>query len=258
MSFRNLFKNKKKNKGKSANDFFASTSKPLLSNQLSLSKPTQTNVIKRDYDKNSPSADTPLTPMIHFNDSMPDTKPCDGTPSVIIEHGYEFVQLIRNTPQGQIYEACSTKRESERFAIKKVDKELFQQKTTRNGTISTSKNILKYALLLNHCTITNKAPGHHIAQFIDFFNDEQYYYLVMEYCGSITLQQWSQKAFEYIQNNRLDIKQYRKMVKFIFWQLTVLTYWLHNDMNICHLNITMDNIMIQNGDFIEGEDGMIN
>eukprot|EP01084_Bolivina_argentea_P180054 311068_1 len=75
MSFRNLFKNKKKNKGKSANDFFASTSKPLLSNQLSLSKPTQTNVIETDYDKNSPSEDTPLTPMIHFNDSMPDTKP---------------------------------------------------------------------------------------------------------------------------------------------------------------------------------------
>eukprot|EP01083_Nonionella_stella_P254293 873982_1 len=95
--------------------------------------------------------------------------------------------------------------------LKKLIKNYFNKKQPETVQ-STSKNILKYALLLNHCTITNKAPGHHIAQFIDFFNDEQYYYLVMEYCGPITLQQWSQKAFEYIQNNRLDIKQYRKMV----------------------------------------------
>eukprot|EP01083_Nonionella_stella_P254292 873981_1 len=138
--------------------------------------------------------------------------------------------------------------------LKKLIKNYFNKKQPETVQ-STSKNILKYALLLNHCTITNKAPGHHIAQFIDFFNDEQYYYLVMEYAGNITLAEWCDKAFEYINKGKLDIEHYKQMVQYIFWQITALIYWLHHDMNICHLAITMEQIMVENCDFIECENG---
>ena len=29
--------------------------------------------------------------------------------------------------------------------------------------------------------------------------------------------------------------------------------WMHNEMNICHLDLTMDNIMVKDGDFIENK-----
>merc|ERR1719229_15761 len=71
----------------------------------------------------------------------------------------------------------------------------------------------------------------------------------------MTLAIWCDKAFEYINKGKLDLEHYKQMVKYIFWQISCLIYWLHHDMNICHLAITMEQILIQNGDFICDERG---
>lgn len=57
----------------------------------------------------------------------------------------------------------------------------------------------------------------------------------MEYGGDITLDKFCDQAFEYINNNKLDYKEYKRIVKYIFWQLSVVCYWMNNDMNCCHL-----------------------
>eukprot|EP01084_Bolivina_argentea_P032027 59251_1 len=187
------------------------------------------------------------------NDSM------DSICPTLLSHGYQQIKVIRNLSQGQLIEIRSLKNPFEPMVVKKVSKNLYWNKITKSDEDGVhdmvEKNIIKEALLLHHCTVANKPPAPAICQYIDFFYDTKYYYLVMEYAGNITLADWCDKAFEYINKGKLDIEHYKQMVQYIFWQITALIYWLHHDMNICHLAITMEQIMVENCDFIECENG---
>ena len=109
------------------------------------------------------------------------------------------------------------------FIIKIIDKELYWSKTGHadGNHVMVEKDILKEALLLHHTTIANNPPANYLCKFIQFFQDSQNYYLVMEHGGNMTLKQWSTKAFKYIEYGQLDINTYKKMVKYIFWQISV-------------------------------------
>eukprot|EP01083_Nonionella_stella_P007459 21567_1 len=187
------------------------------------------------------------------NDSM------DSICPTLLSHGYQQIKVIRNLSQGQLIEIRSLKNPFEPMVVKRVSKNLYWNKITKSDEDGVhdmvEKNIIKEALLLHHCTVANKPPAPAICQYIDFFYDTKYYYLVMEYAGNITLADWCDKAFEYINKGKLDIEHYKQMVQYIFWQITALIYWLHHDMNICHLAITMEQIMVENCDFIECENG---
>eukprot|EP01084_Bolivina_argentea_P060318 110203_1 len=197
----------------------------------------------------SPSHDTPTQ-------STTDEFPFDAT---LHDHGYTITNLIRDTSQGQILDVCCLKNKQQRFVIKKVQKKLHRNNVTKKDEdgirMMVEKDVVKEALLLYHCTVANQPPIPCLSQFIDFFEDELDYYLVMEHSGSITLEQWCQNAFECIKNNTLNLNHYRKFVKFILWQLSVVIYWLHHDMNMAHLGIKMEHILIENGDFITTSDG---
>eukprot|EP01083_Nonionella_stella_P004682 13589_1 len=197
----------------------------------------------------SPSHDTPTKPVI-------DEFPFD---VALYDHGYTTTKLIRETSQGQILEVCCLKNRHQKFVIKKVEKNLYRNKVTKKGEdgirMMVEKDVVKEALLMYHCTVANQPPVPCLPQFIDFFQDELYYYLVMDHSGIITMEQWCQTAFEYIKNETLDLHHYQAVVKFIFWQLSVLMHWLHHDMNIAHLGIKMDHIMIEKGDFMTTPDG---
>ena len=91
------------------------------------------------------------------------------------------------------------------------------------------------AIILHHLTVDNRATADYIVRFVDFFETEHCYFLVMEWGGDLTLNQFCDKAFEYLHSGRLDVKEYKRIVKYIFWQLSVIIYWLHHDMHCCHL-----------------------
>eukprot|EP01083_Nonionella_stella_P217388 780526_1 len=69
----------------------------------------------------------------------------------------------------------------------------------------------------------------------------------------MTLQQFVETAFKYICNNQLEIKQYQKVIKYIFWQICAGLHWLHHDMHCCHLNLTMETIILVNVEFIDSD-----
>ena len=43
------------------------------------------------------------------------------------------------------------------------------------------------------------------------------YFLVMEYGGQ-SLKEFCDKAFEYIRNGKLDLKEWKRITKYLFWQ----------------------------------------
>merc|ERR1712187_375825 len=88
----------------------------------------------------------------------------------------------------------------------------------------------KEALLLHHLTVANRPPSPLIAKFVDFLHDRTHSYLVIEGGGDLTLDEWVKRAFKYIANNQLSLTHYKNIIKYIFWQIALLFYWLHEDM----------------------------
>ena len=76
------------------------------------------------------------------------------------------------------------------------------------------------ALILHHLTIDNKPTANYIAKYIDFFEDDNNYYLVTEFIGG-NLSDFCNEAHEYIRNGKLKIKDWKKIIKYLFWQLSV-------------------------------------
>eukprot|EP01083_Nonionella_stella_P146151 459261_1 len=175
------------------------------------------------------------------------------------KHGYNKVTKLRDTLQGELFKAnqiCSNRY----VVIKKTNKSLFKERVAvEDGMrLCVSENIIKEALILQHLTMNNHCIGDCIIQFIDYFESDTSHYLVLEYIESETnLKQFVSLAHRYISDGLLTLKEYKKAIKYLCWQLAVTMDWLHNSMHCCHLDICCDNIMLQNCSFKKLRNGSL-
>ena len=175
---------------------------------------------------------------------------------VMKQKGYKLLHKMRNTLQGAMYKAQRIK-DGLICAIKATSKVLHGSRTSEQDGMSiiVEENILLEAIILHHLTVANTSvSGDYIVQFIDFFEDESNYYLIMEYVNGVTLRDFTKKCHQMIQTKKLKLNHYKKICKYIFWQICCNINWLHNDINCAHLDLNMDNIMIENGTFIKNEE----
>eukprot|EP01083_Nonionella_stella_P156425 506590_1 len=173
-------------------------------------------------------------------------------------YGYHILDIISETFTGCVYEAqyiqitnkmhhkwdhlhasLNTKQMDANVAIKKVMK----------GQVN-SNNETKEALILHHLTVMNRPPQNNICNFIEFIETDKHYFLVEEYGTRMTLGMFAERAHKYIKEKRLQVKEWRVFVKYLFWQLAVHMHWMHFDMNCCHLGLNMNNILITNAHFV--------
>jgi len=185
------------------------------------------------------------------------------TEATLDEHGYCKLHIIAKTQHGELILAQSSDNKgSRKVAIKRTSKQLLKNKTTidaeDNDNINThilsDENIITEAILLNDATVNNTPPGDYVTKFIEFFQSTTDYYLVMEYVESqVTLKKFVEKAHQYIQRGILDRKEWNKILKFLSWQLVATTHYMHNELNIAHLDLTMENVMVKNGTFVLDE-----
>eukprot|EP01083_Nonionella_stella_P280379 953863_1 len=162
-------------------------------------------------------------------------------------NGYKFIRKICDTQQGELLEATDHK--SSAVVIKKVGTALFRQRITKKDafgmTYCIPNNILKEAIILNHLTVNNHCTF--MIQFVHFFYSDHYYYLVTKQIDddTLNLKQFLEQAQKYICDGKLDMKKYLKVLKYIFWQLSVWLHWMHNDMHCCHLDLTLEHVLLK-------------
>eukprot|EP01084_Bolivina_argentea_P090888 163691_1 len=182
--------------------------------------------------------------------------------NIFIAHGYIKMNKICDTLQGELYKASVINKNSNKpqyVAIKKTSKLLFNERIAIRDEITfcVSENILKEAVLLKHLTMITGEISKYIINYVDFFQSDTDYYLVTEYvCSEINLKQFVTKAQKYIHNGTLDYKQYKKVIKYILWQVFVAIQWLHESVHLCHLDLGMENIMLKNAKFIKSKTGI--
>eukprot|EP00484_Ammonia_sp_Unknown_P008515 CAMPEP_0197073042 /NCGR_PEP_ID=MMETSP1384-20130603/210401_1 /TAXON_ID=29189 /ORGANISM="Ammonia sp." /LENGTH=613 /DNA_ID=CAMNT_0042511867 /DNA_START=221 /DNA_END=2062 /DNA_ORIENTATION=+ len=188
--------------------------------------------------------------------------------AVLGRFGYSKLKVITKTLQGNIFIArvCQTSKNTDgdkaasssspkkakEVVIKKTSKALHcEHVTVQNGKkFGIYENILKECIILKHLTENrNGLIMTSFTKYDNFFDDANFYYLSMEHGGS-DLFDFIIEAHELIAAKKLKIKEWRKFTKYLFWQMIVVMRWLHNDMNICHLDVSLENILIKNGNFI--------
>jgi serine/threonine protein kinase len=190
---------------------------------------------------------------------------------LLLQYGYRKTKVITKTLQGNIFIAeqiysdlqlnkkdsnkSKANLKAKKVVIKKTSKALHKEHVTvQNGKkFGIYENILKECIILKHLT-ENKSGliMTSFTKFENFFDTDADYYLVMEHGGS-DLFDFIIEAHELINDKRLKIKEWRKFAKYLFWQMIVVLRWLHNDMNTCHLDISLENILIKNAEFIPAD-----
>eukprot|EP01083_Nonionella_stella_P140689 431921_1 len=185
----------------------------------------------------------------------------DTDPSLEL-NGYKFIRKICDTQQGELLEAASLNAHKSKSSpvviIKKISKALFRQRITKTDafgmTYCSPNNILKESIILNHLTVNNHCS--YMVQFVDLFYSvpDQHYYLVTKQIDGddapLNLKQFVEQAQKHICEGKLDVKEYVKVIKWIFWQLSVWLHWMHNDMHCCHLDLKLEHVLLKDAGFI--------
>merc|ERR1712099_183543 len=127
------------------------------------------------------------------------------------------------------------------------DKHISKDESGMN--IMTNENIVKEAIILHHLTVDNKPVGSGICRLISFFESRDAYYVVTEYCGNMTLKKFINKAHQYIKKKQLKVSHWKKICKYIAWQIVATLNWMHNHMNCVHLDLSLKNLIVNNGNF---------
>jgi len=174
------------------------------------------------------------------------------------QHGYERCGKLCDTLQGEMFKAQHL--ESRQYvAVKRTPRKSVEQQecTDEHGfNFCVSENILKEASMLQYLTVQNQSTGDYIVQFIDFFESDAYFYLVMEYVDGITLRQFVNQCKHYIARGQLSMTAYQKHIKFVLWQLCFTVQWMHRS-HCCHLDLCLDNVMLSSNPFVIANDGQV-
>eukprot|EP01084_Bolivina_argentea_P245295 410702_1 len=136
--------------------------------------------------------------------------------SIFMDNGYNKFNTLTDTLQGQLIKAQRIS-DKKLVVVKKTNKILFEDEIAIQDEMSfcVAENIIKEALILKYLTVDNMSIGDHIVHFIDTFQTENDYYLVMEYIESeMNLKQFIQISHRYIKQGKLKLKQYQKIIKY--------------------------------------------
>eukprot|EP01083_Nonionella_stella_P232850 820964_1 len=173
---------------------------------------------------------------------------------ILLQNGYKFIRKTSDTLQGALYEAeiMDPHKQSgygfTKVAIKQACKQLHQSREAEQDgfNVIVEEDIVKEATILKYLTRENRSNPLYIASFVEFFETEDHFYLVMEHAGDCNLREFAHKAHDLIAQKRLSISAYKKVVKFLFWQIVVMVEYIHS-LSVCHLDLCLENIVLRGG-----------
>eukprot|EP00484_Ammonia_sp_Unknown_P017081 CAMPEP_0197024596 /NCGR_PEP_ID=MMETSP1384-20130603/5111_1 /TAXON_ID=29189 /ORGANISM="Ammonia sp." /LENGTH=477 /DNA_ID=CAMNT_0042453005 /DNA_START=74 /DNA_END=1507 /DNA_ORIENTATION=+ len=182
----------------------------------------------------------------------------------LFTHGYQRVEKMRDILQGVMMKAkvvnsqCENAEIGDAVCIKKVSKKLANSNIAIRDdlTFVVQQDIEKESRILRH--ISEHQPiGQYVVKYVDFFESDTDYFLVMEHIDGISLRQFVKQAHELMATQALSMNNYTKAVKFIMWQLVTTLHSLHSLFHVCHLDLCLDAIMLKNANFVKASDGSI-
>ncbi len=141
----------------------------------------------------------------------------------------------------------SAQKSGHQYVVKVASKQLHNlSAATHNGQeYRVQEDITKEAQILKHLTSQSDAPDS-IIKYVDFFESDHSYYLVMEHGGN-NLLQFVRKAHELIEMRKLAIAEWHKCVNVILKQILTAIHYIHSK-GVCNFDFSLENIVINDID----------
>eukprot|EP00484_Ammonia_sp_Unknown_P008553 CAMPEP_0197074932 /NCGR_PEP_ID=MMETSP1384-20130603/211356_1 /TAXON_ID=29189 /ORGANISM="Ammonia sp." /LENGTH=409 /DNA_ID=CAMNT_0042513773 /DNA_START=23 /DNA_END=1252 /DNA_ORIENTATION=- len=158
--------------------------------------------------------------------------------------GYVPFRSIASTLQGSIWKVNSNTEKGS--SVIKVTKKSLHKKSVAEidgQQIDILEDVIKETAILKYLTSSN--PPESLAKFESFFTDKQHYYLVMEDAGD-GLFEFVTKCHAFIEDDKLSVAEWLRFCRAAFKQMVDVVHWLHTKMNCCHLDISLENFVIDN------------
>ena len=164
--------------------------------------------------------------------------------NVLRHAGFEEMKKVCDALQGFIFKGWH-EFPNKKVVVKVTNKNLHNESIViRNGKkLRVDENILMEKDILKYLCSDSKCPKC-IIKYIDFFKSNINYFLILE-DGGYSLFDFVVKNHKYIEQQRLQITNWHKMVKIIFKQMIQSIEYLHFK-NICHFDISLENFLINN------------
>eukprot|EP01084_Bolivina_argentea_P020201 37585_1 len=215
-----------------------------------------TSIIEYEINGISTPPNTPTstlsTPSSPLTPSLPILKLDDNSTYSVEQtlkyHQYTPISKITKTLQGSIWQVSK----NETVYIVKVTNKLLHKHhvTNYNGKqIHISENVISEATIVKY--LTNFHPPKSLVKYVDFFSDEFNYMFVMQYGGEMSLFEFVKRCHQYIDQGIISIKEWQKFCKIAMSQMVQLVDWLHSKMSCCHLDISLENFVIDNAMVME-------
>ena len=172
--------------------------------------------------------------------------------------GYKSGSFIRDTLQGKLIYAASNNPQDGQYIVKMVNKELHNKGITisKDGkTYKIKQNVIKESELLKK--LLNNNPPASLVAFVDFFEDKENYYLIIQN-GGTDFFDFVTKCHQLINNGKLSLKEWRKHCKFMFAQMIQFIKWLHNEQHYCFIDTSLESLLISNDAYFDEETGKLN
>ena len=176
------------------------------------------------------------------------------------KYGYIEKRVIAKSLQGVVIEAnkinIEKEKDSDSVIIKITNKKLhFNKISNKHGkSLSVQEDIIKEKKLLMYLTANN--PPSSLVKFLGFFSDKYNYFLVMENGGNDFFD-WIVKCHKWIRAGKLSLKQWNLYIHDLMLQIIKFLKWLHYKMNVCHLDISLENMLIKNNKYKSDGNGGI-
>ena len=191
-------------------------------------------------------------------DTMDEYTALEPRMSCLDRGGYIYHKPLAKTLQGEIFEATVADLDDTLVVIKRAEKQLVNSRIAvrSNGSSITVQEdihreiaITQYLDSYSNCTDCQQ-PAAHI-QTVEVLEDEDSIYVVSEH-GGTSFFEWNREAHRRIEDGTVSLKYWRKNIKFVFKQMVDYVLWLHDTMNVCHLDISLENMVLKHGEhFLE-------
>eukprot|EP00485_Elphidium_margaritaceum_P008645 CAMPEP_0202706666 /NCGR_PEP_ID=MMETSP1385-20130828/19058_1 /ASSEMBLY_ACC=CAM_ASM_000861 /TAXON_ID=933848 /ORGANISM="Elphidium margaritaceum" /LENGTH=505 /DNA_ID=CAMNT_0049365187 /DNA_START=114 /DNA_END=1631 /DNA_ORIENTATION=+ len=230
-----------------------------------ISSPTSTTVASSNHSKSQPSVPNSKSPSPDtIGVSKPSMNGAENFEALFASKGYQIVSKLADSLQGRVYRCKVVNARPElryhgdTVVIKATRKDLHSEGTTilENGqkkeiqeNILTETDILQTLTFADAHLKQKERRSRFITRYVEFFENAHSYFLVMEDGGS-DLFEYVVRCHGLIRQGKLDRKEWRLVCKKIFRQIVQVMSYM-NEHNICHLDVSLENMLIQNGTVLQ-------
>merc|ERR1719242_885558 len=172
---------------------------------------------------------------------------------------------LAKTLQGSIWCGENTKvcagDFNRRVVVKMTSKSLHSSHSTvlKGKVVRIEEDIVQEMSILKYLTHHGAQLGphfmSHMASFVDFFSDDANYFMVQTH-GGTSMFNFVLKAHECIAAGKLAVAEWRGVCRSLFAQMLTFVDLLHSAMRVCHLDLSLENMLINDVMITEDAQGI--